>query len=313
MPGRLGFLGLRPVQDVILCLADTRNLSVDSAHFLHAGASAAAEFETDFRTASSCSPGWIPAATAPAAAVAAASRPKAVPFTDADAFCMMTDTASASLPRPRSFACATSIAFRRLKPFANAVPKTEPMLIPPIAFATSGATEDEKIRPNAEDALVPACEPARSPASPISRHNLCARALGRGEHGHVSPSQAHATPAISSLPLSGYLICSCPTTAPPPARRCASQYFASSRLMLPEPTRTPAPCAPGRGRGLGLFLPFCPSVLRCQFASTEPSRTSSGQSLGFQPPTLRVMPHGRRIWRQVHDHCRHQLCPILRG
>ena len=87
---------------------------------------AAAELATFLSMSSSSWPGWMPAATAEAATVAASPRPNAVPFTEADALSMIAATVSASLPRPRSLAWAVSIAFSRLNPEVSAVARTAP-------------------------------------------------------------------------------------------------------------------------------------------------------------------------------------------
>ena len=71
-------------------------------------------------------PGLIPAATAPAAAVPASSRPKAVPFTLARALSMMLPTPVAECPRPRSFASACSMPLSRPKPFVRPTPSAAP-------------------------------------------------------------------------------------------------------------------------------------------------------------------------------------------
>ena len=85
-----------------------------------------------FRVRSRSLPGFTPAAVAPAAVVAASPIPNAVPFTDAIAFFMIASTLDAELPRPVSFALASSIAVRRWKPFVRAVP-TRPAPAAPAA------------------------------------------------------------------------------------------------------------------------------------------------------------------------------------
>src|SRR5699024_2889640 len=90
-----------------------------------------AELATDFRTSSSSLPGLIPAATAPAAVVAASPRPKDVPLTEARALSIIASTSSASLPKPFSLACAVSIPVRRPSPLV-----IEPASAPPAARPT---------------------------------------------------------------------------------------------------------------------------------------------------------------------------------
>ena len=98
-----------------------------------------------FRTPSSLSPGSMPAATAEAATVAASPRPKAVPFTEAVAFFMIDSTEAASLPRPRSFALAVSIAVRREKPPVRAVPM--PAAAAPTATVAGPESVDAMVEP----------------------------------------------------------------------------------------------------------------------------------------------------------------------
>ena len=85
---------------------------------------------TVFRTCSSSLPGLMPAATTPAAVVAASSRPNAVPFTAAREFSMIPPTDCAECPRPFSFASACSIEFRRPMPFVSPAPSAAPAAAP---------------------------------------------------------------------------------------------------------------------------------------------------------------------------------------
>ena len=108
---------------------------------------AAAVLATVLRTPSSWSPGWMPAATAEAATVAASPRPNAVPLTDAEAFFMIESTAPASLPRPRSLARAVSMACRRENPPVRAVPR------PAAAAPTAAVAGPDRAEASAEAAL----------------------------------------------------------------------------------------------------------------------------------------------------------------
>src|SRR5699024_10240143 len=116
-----------------------------------------AELATDFRTPSSSLPGLMPAATAPAAVVAASPRPKDVPLTEARALSIIASTSLASLPRPFSFACAVSIPVRRPRPLV-----IEPASAPPAATPTP-ATPALSVLPMPLEILEPMELPTSEP------------------------------------------------------------------------------------------------------------------------------------------------------
>ena len=94
-------------------------------------------------------PGLTPAATAEAAVVAASSRPYAVPLTEALAFFIISFTCSALLPRPVSFAFASSIAFRRVNPLDSAIPASA------VVAAKAGAVTNFESLPPIDCAALP--------------------------------------------------------------------------------------------------------------------------------------------------------------
>ena len=116
----------------------------------------AAVSPTVFRVVSSCWPGLMPAATRPAATDAASPRPNAVPFTEDKASFMTPATVLVSLPRPRSFCWAFSIAVRRPMPLAMAVP-IRPPAATPVASAPAFS-----VLPTPAASLLPHEPPRRS-------------------------------------------------------------------------------------------------------------------------------------------------------
>ena len=76
-----------PVEAALLKIAPISSMEMPAA---------AAELDTIFSVRSNLAPGSMPAATAPAATVAASPSPNAVPLTEARAFFMIASTACVS-------------------------------------------------------------------------------------------------------------------------------------------------------------------------------------------------------------------------
>ena len=154
----------------------------------------------------SLSPGSIPAATAVAAVVAASSRPNAVPLTLASAFFIMLSTLTVSLPRPRSFALASSMAVSRPKPafMAPAMPAT----------ATPTPTTAVLFSPVAR------ADPNRAPIE-LPSDRFCSTCMLR-----PLPTLADCIPALISLPACA------------PVERAPSM-----RSRRPRPPPRPAPAS----------------------------------------------------------------------
>ena len=82
------------------------------------------------RVRCSSRPGWMPAATAEAAIVAASARPKEVPFTEARASSMIDVTPWVVCPRPASFDSAFSMPDSRPRPLFRDRARPEPAAAP---------------------------------------------------------------------------------------------------------------------------------------------------------------------------------------
>ena len=95
-----------------------------------------AESAVSFRVFSSSLPGLMPDATSVPASPAASPSPNAVPFTDARALSITPSTVFAEWPRPLSFASASSISRRRLKPLPIDPASTPPIATPAPPAAT---------------------------------------------------------------------------------------------------------------------------------------------------------------------------------